>query len=226
MATKILIVEDEKEISGLLKYNLEANGYSTTVAYDGESALSLFKKSKPDMILLDLMVPKVDGMEICKMVRRESRVPIIILTAKKSETDRVLGLELGADDYVTKPFSVRELLARVKSVLRRSSVPAQTGNRIHAGKLEVDLEKYDVKLNGKAIGLSAKEFSLLKVFLQAGGKVLTRDQLLETVWGMERASEIESRTVDQHVARLRGKLGVESGRLVTVKNIGYKLRLE
>ena len=226
MAAQILIVEDEKEIVKLLKYNLEANGYSTLVAFDGESALSMFKKSKPRLILLDLMIPKIDGIELCKMIRRESRVPIIILTAKKEETDRVLGLELGADDYVTKPFSVRELLARVKSVLRRAQNQTVESSHIRTGKLDIDLERYEIKLNGKNLSLSSKEFALVKVLLEADGKVLTRDQLLESVWGMEQSAEIDTRTVDQHVARLRGKLGTESERVVTVKNVGYKFRLD
>lgn len=221
---KILVVEDEKEILKLLKYNLETAGHSVGIAQDGEAAFGLARKFKPDLVILDLMLPKIDGFELCKMIRKESRVPIIMLTAKKEETDRVLGLELGADDYVTKPFSVRELLARVKSVLRRAD-GKQAESKVHRiGRLEVDLERYEVKLSEKYISLSSKEFEFLKVLIQANGKVLTREHLLEAVWGYEGASEIDTRTVDQHVARLRSKLGSESERIVTVKNIGYKLK--
>lgn len=222
---KILIVEDEKEIVKLLKYNLEKEGFHVLSAADGEAGLALAKKSKPHMIILDLMLPKLDGIELCKILRKESQVPIIMLTAKKEETDRVLGLELGADDYVTKPFSVRELLARIKSLFRRSREKDFDTKLVQAGKLEVDLERYEVKLNGKLVELSSKEFTFLKILLAAKGKVLTRDQLLESVWGYDQASEIDTRTVDQHVARLRVKLGSESGRLATVKNIGYKFKI-
>lgn len=223
---KLLIVEDEKPIVKLLKYNLEREGYSTLVANDGETALSLSRKSKPDLIILDLMLPKIDGIELCKLIRKECRVPIIMLTAKKEETDRVLGLELGADDYITKPFSVRELLARIKSVLRRTKECVADTGVVRLGMLEVDLERYEVKIEGKPVSLSSKEFEFLKVLISARGKVLSRDHLLESVWGYDRASEIDTRTVDQHVARLRGKLGSESERLVTVKNIGYKLKTD
>lgn len=223
---KILIVEDEKPIVKLLKYNLEKNGYSTLIANDGETALALNRQSKPDLIILDLMLPKMDGLDCCKMIRRESQVPIIMLTAKKEETDRVVGLELGADDYLTKPFSLRELLARIKSVLRRTREKDAEPGWTRFGKLAVDLERYEVKINEKPLTLSSKEFEFLKVLLKAKGKVLSRDQLLESVWGYERASEIDTRTVDQHVARLRSKLGSESNRLMTVKNIGYKLKVD
>ncbi len=220
---KILIVEDEKEIVKLLKYNLEKEGYLLVIATDGEAGFLAFKKSKPDLVILDLMLPKMDGIEVCKAVRRESQVPIIMLTAKKEETDRVLGLELGADDYITKPFSVRELMARIKSLFRRmTSLDAPASLKV--GKLEIDLEKYEVHLNGKPVELSSKEFTFLKILLEAKGKVLSRDQLLEQVWGYDKGLEIDTRTVDQHVARLRAKLGTESERLMTVKNIGYKFK--
>ncbi len=222
---KVLIVEDEKEISKLLKYNLEKEGYQVFSASDGEAGLALAKSKHPDMVILDLMLPKLSGIEVCKMIRKDSQVPIIMLTAKKEETDRVLGLELGADDYVTKPFSVRELLARIKSLFRRSKEKSSDSKIVRVGKLEVDLERYEVKLADKIVELSSKEFTFLKILLSAEGKVLTRDQLLESVWGYDQASEIDTRTVDQHVARLRVKLGSEASRLATVKNIGYKFKL-
>ncbi len=221
---KIVVVEDEKPIAKLLKYNLEQNGYIVLVAQDGEAGLALIKESKPDLILLDLMLPKIDGIEVCKMVRRDSSIPIIMLTAKKDETDRVLGLELGADDYVTKPFSVKELMARVKTILRRSQDKANPISTIHLGELTIDLERYEVKRGSKEIALSPKEFEFLKVLLRAQGKVLSREHLLESIWNYDQASEMDTRTIDQHVARLRGKLGAEGQHIVTVKNVGYRLK--
>ncbi len=223
--TKIVVVEDEKPIAKLLKYNLERNGYIVLVAYDGEQGLSLIKESKPDLILLDLMLPKIDGIELCKMVRRESSTPMIMLTAKKDETDRVLGLELGADDYVTKPFSVKELLARVKTVLRRSSENLNSKKSFHLGDLTVDLERYEVKRGHKEVALSPKEFEFLKVLLLSDGKVLTRENLLESLWKYDQASEMDTRTIDQHIARLRNKLGKEGRTIHTVKNVGYRLKI-
>lgn len=225
MIKKILVVEDEKAIVKLLKYNLEKENFVLSIASDGEEGLSVFKKMKPDLVILDLMLPKMNGIEVCKQIRRESQTPIIMLTAKKEETDRVLGLELGADDYITKPFSVRELVARIKSLSRRMD-PKSAPSAVQVGKLSVDLEKYEVHLAGKSVELSSKEFAFLKILIEAKGKVLTRDQLLEQVWGYEKGLDIDTRTVDQHVARLRAKLGSESGRLATVKNIGYKFKAD
>jgi DNA-binding response OmpR family regulator len=171
------------------------------------------------------MLPKKDGFEFCKTVRQASQTPILMLTARKDELDRVLGLEIGADDYVTKPFSVREVLARVKAILRRAAEkPAPRLAR--AGALEVDLERYVAKIKGKPVALSPKEFAFLKCLLKADGRVLSRDDLLEKVWGYDRSMEIDTNTVDQHIARLRGKLGPEADRIVTVKNIGYRLRMD
>jgi DNA-binding response OmpR family regulator len=223
---KILIVEDEKDLVKILKYNLEKEGYRPFIAYDGEAGLALFRKEKPDLVLLDLMLPKMDGFEFCKVVRQESQAPILMLTAKTEEVDRVLGLELGADDYVTKPYSVREVLARVKAILRRAGGAEEEKKFTRAGDLEVDLERYVVKVKGQVVTLSSKEFEFLKCLLSAKGKVLTRDQLLERVWGYDSAMEIDTRTVDQHIARLREKLGTESKRVVTVKNVGYRLKLD
>lgn len=223
---KILVVEDEKPLIKLLKYNLENAGYRVTPVQDGESALASFKKEKPDLVLLDIMLPKLDGFEICKIIRQESKVPILFLTARKEEMDRVLGLELGADDYVTKPFSVRELLARVKAILRRVSDKKEERSIVRAGDLEVDLERYETRIKEKAIVLSPKEFDFLKCLIHADGKALTRDQLLEKVWGYDKSAEIDTNTVDQHIARLREKLGTESKRIVTVKNVGYRIKLD
>lgn len=224
---KLLIVEDEKDIAKLLRYNLEKEGFRVLVAHDGEAGLALFRKEKPDLVILDIMLPKLDGFDFCKAVRQESKAPIIMLTAKSDEVDRVLGLELGADDYVTKPFSVREVLARVKAILRRlSDTGGSPKAMVRVGTLEVDMERYTAKVKGHVVTLSSKEFEFLKNLLMAEGRVLTRDQLLEKVWGYERGLDIDTRTVDQHIARLREKLGAESKRVVTVKNVGYRIKFD
>ena len=222
---KILIVEDEKALVKVLKYNLEKEGYQVITAHDGDAGLTCFLEEKPDLIILDIMLPKKDGFEVCRAIRQSSRTPILMLTAKKDELDRVLGLEIGADDYVTKPFSVREVLARVKAILRRAAEkPAP--RLVRAGTLEVDLERYVTKVKGKPVTLSPKEFEFLKCLLKADGRALSRDELLEKVWGYDRSMEIDTNTVDQHIARLRGKLGSEAERIVTVKNVGYRIRTD
>jgi len=223
---KILIVEDEKDLVKILKYNLEKEGYRVAVSTDGEAGLAAFRKEKPGLVILDNMLPKLDGFEFCKIVRQESKVPIIMLTAKTEEVDRILGLELGADDYVTKPYSVREVLARVKAILRRVSDSEGEMSFVRAGELEVDLERYVVKVKGEQVQLSSKEFEFLKCLLGAKGRVLSRDQLLERVWGYDNGMQIDTRTVDQHIARLREKLGIESPRIVTVKNVGYRIKID
>jgi DNA-binding response OmpR family regulator len=223
---KILIIEDEKDLVKILKYNLEKEGYRPLASFDGESGLALFRKEKPDLILLDLMLPKLDGFEVCKIIRKESKVPILMVTAKTEELDRILGLELGADDYVTKPYSVREVLARIKAILRRSSDGEEEKTFFRAGELEVDMERYIVKVKGASVALSSKEFEFIKCLISARGKVLSRENLLERVWGVDSAIEIDTRTVDQHIARLREKLGSEASRVITVKNVGYRLKLD
>ncbi len=226
VSSRVLIIEDEKDIVRLLKYNLEKEGYTVLSAHDGEAGLALAKKEKPDLILLDLMLPKLDGMQVCRAIRQESQVPIIMLTAKKEEIDRIVGLELGADDYVLKPFSVRELLARVKTILRRTRPIEEREKAFHVGQIAVDFARYTVQVKGKPVSLSAKEFEFLKILIQSNGKALTRDQLLEKVWGHEPSMEIDTRTIDQHIARLRDKLGPEAERVITVKNIGYRFDTE
>ncbi len=222
---KILVVEDEKNIVKILKYNLEKEGFKVSTCADGEEGLARFRQEKPDLVILDVMLPKLDGFAFCRTVRQESAAPILMLTARKEEVDRVLGLELGADDYVTKPFSVRELMARVKAILRRSSKEDKRAV-LRAGLLELDVEKHEARLAGKPFSIRAKEFDFLKCLFQAKGRVLTRDELLEKVWGYDRSMEIDTRTVDQHIARLRDKLGPESHRIVTVKSVGYRLKLD
>jgi len=226
MNRKILLVEDDKQISKLLRYNLEREGYRVLQAYDGEAGLASARKERPDLMVLDVLLPKLDGLEVCKQVRRETQVPIIFLTAKRDAVDRVLGLELGADDYVPKPFSVREVLSRIRAILRRSSAPERGAGMLRAGTIELDEERYEARVQGRAVSLSSKEFELLRYLLESRGRALTRDAILEKLWGYDRSMEIDTRTVDQHVKRIRGKLGPEAGRLLTVKNVGYRLKTD
>jgi len=222
---KVLIVEDEKNLVKALKYNLDKAGYRVFACPDGQAGLEAFRREKPDLVILDLMLPKLDGIEVCKAIRRESGTPVLMLTARKDEMDRVLGLEVGADDYVTKPFSVREVLARVKAILRRAA-DRRPGEVLRAGGLELDLGRYEAKVEGRPLPLTPKEFEFLKCLLQADGRVLSRDQLLEKVWGYDKSMEIDTTTVDQHIFRLRAKLGPESSRVLTVKNVGYRLKTD
>lgn len=229
MGNKLLVVEDEKDLVRLIKYNFEKEGHKVVAAHDGESGLALARKEKPDLIILDIMLPKMDGLEFCRTIRGESQVPILFLTAKKSEVDRILGLKLGADDYVTKPFSVGELIARVEAVLRRSGAAAAkepVAAVLRAGELEVDSERHEVRVKGKPATLTPKEFEFLRLLFRADGKVLSRDILLERIWGYDKSIEIDTRTVDQHIARLRKKLKSEGSRILTVTNAGYRIKLD
>ena len=226
---KILVVEDEKNILELLKYNLEQEGYKVLTAVRGDLGVELARKEKPDLVLLDLMLPVMDGLEICKVLKQDYKtasMPIIMLTAKGEESDKVIGLELGADDYMTKPFSPRELLARIKSVLRRVNHTLENSEVIRIGSLEVDKAKHVVSIKGKPIELTSNEFDLLKVLLEANGRVLSREMLLNKVWGYDQSLEIETRTVDMHVGQLRKKIKQEADRLLTVKNVGYRFEHE
>lgn len=222
---RILIIEDEKPIADAVAYSLKREGYAVSVARDGESGLSLARTEKPDLIILDLMLPGMDGLAVCRLVRREAKTPVIMLTAKAEETDKVVGLELGADDYVTKPFSVRELLARVKAVLRRVEDTAKTAEeeQLVSGNLVVNLAEHTVTLDEKPLNLSPKEFDLLAAFLRHRGRVLSRDVLLERVWGED--TYIDTHTVDVHIRWLREKIEVNPSkpeRIVTVRGVGYK----
>ena len=219
-AEKILIVEDEKPLAKVLKYNLEKEGYRVLTAFDGKTGLEAFEKERPDLVILDVMLPKTDGFEFCKTIRQRSKIPIVMLTARKEEVDRILGLELGADDYITKPFSVREVMARLKAIFRRVLDKDAAASAVRMGNLEVDFEKYEVRVHGRPVQLSPKEFEFLKCLIAAGGRALTRDELLEKVWGYDKSMEIDTRTIDQHIARMREKLGPEAERIVTVKNVG------
>ena len=227
MRAKILVVEDEKNIAKVVAYNLEREGYQVALAGDGAEGLKKAQAQVPDLVILDLMLPKVDGLEVCrrlKVDRRTAGIPIIMLTAKTQEADRVVGLEMGADDYVPKPFSPRELVARVKAVLRRSA-PAEVPDVWRCGALTVDWERRLVKLGGKAVQLTPKEFQLLRTLVESNGRVLSRDTLLERVWGYDRSVEIQSRTVDIHVSQLRQKLGEEGKRILTSTGAGYRFRM-
>jgi len=229
MKATILIVEDEKDIIKMLEYNLKKEGYGTLSVRNGEDAIDLARTEQPDMIILDLMLPGMDGLEVCKILRGERKtasIPIIMLTAKSQESDKVVGLELGADDYVTKPFSPRELIARIKAILRRGKEKDTFQEILKAGDLTVDLSKIAVTVKGKPIELAAKEFELLKALMKARGRVLSRDHLLDTIWGFDHAAEIQTRTVDVHIRTLRKKLKSESSRIVTVKNYGYRFEDE
>jgi two-component system phosphate regulon response regulator PhoB len=225
VALTVLLVEDERDIAELVRYHVEKAGMRVVHAAEGGTALRLARAELPDVVVLDLVLPGLDGLEVCRQLRREAatrRLPIIMLTARGEEVDRVVGLELGADDYVVKPFSPRELIARIRAVLRRSDgpVPEPTGRA--TGELHVDEARHAVTVGGRPVELTAKEFGLLAALMRADGRVLGREQLLETVWGYGNAAEIESRTVDVHVRRLRAKLGSEARRIVTVKAVGYR----
>ena len=221
---KVLVVDDEKDITALVAYHLEREGFRVLQAHDGFQALDLVKRERPHLLILDLMLPQMSGLDVCRRLRKEPdtvRLPILMLTAKAEESDKVLGLELGGDDYLTKPFGPRELVARVKALIRRSQ-DRQEEEIVKAGALEVDLARYTVSIRRRTVELTAKEFDLLKALILAKGRALTREHLLDRVWGYDQASEIESRTVDVHVRRLREKLGSEAKRIVTVKSVGYR----
>jgi two-component system, OmpR family, alkaline phosphatase synthesis response regulator PhoP len=223
---KILIVDDEINIVELIKYNLESNGYKVYTAYDGKEALKTVEEKNVNLIILDLMLPDIDGLEVCKTLKRKestANIPIIMLTAKGEEFDKILGLELGADDYLTKPFSVRELVTRIKVILRRSATDAETSDVIRIGKLTIDITKHEVLKDGGKLDLTLKEFELLKLLINNKGKVLTRDSLLDRIWGYEYYGE--TRTVDVHIRHLRQKIEVDDKNPVyieTIRGIGYR----
>ncbi len=224
----VLLIEDEKNILELLVYTFEKEGFRVYSASRGDEGLEKARKHQPSIILLDLMLPGMDGLDVCKALRQNAvtaATPVIMLTARGEEIDKIVGLELGADDYVTKPFSPRELTARVKAVLRRkqSAVPQTV---LRSGALELQTEKHLVHLKGKPVELTSKEFGLLKILMESEGRVLSRELLLEKVWGIDRAMNIETRTVDMHVGQLRKKIKQEAHRIVTVKNAGYRFENE
>lgn len=228
MEEKILVVDDEQPIADILEFNLKKEGYSVTVAYDGDEALKKVEETDPDLVLLDVMLPQRDGMEVCREIRKKYNMPIIMLTAKDSEIDKVLGLEMGADDYVTKPFSNRELIARVKANLRRHQqvdTKDDESSEISIGSLTIHPEAYLVTKRGEAIELTHREFELLHYLAKHLGQVLTREHLLQTVWGYDYFGDV--RTVDVTVRRLREKVEDNPSRpawIITRRGVGYYLR--
>jgi DNA-binding response OmpR family regulator len=225
MPSRVLIVEDEPDIRGLLAFHLEREGYQVVKSSTGADALRQVRARPPDLVLLDLMLPEMDGLEVCRRLRQDpatAPLPIVMLTAKGEEVDRVLGLELGADDYIVKPFSPKEVVARIRAVLRRSRIPAGS-TPIVIGNLVIDVARHVVRVDSAPLVLTPKEFDLLRALAEAGGRVLSREFLLDRVWGYTAAREIESRTVDVHVRRLRVKLRDEGRRILTVKGVGYRL---
>ena len=222
----MLVIEDEPDIRDLLAFHLEREGYVVTKSSDGAEGLRLARSAPPDLILLDLMLPAMDGLEVCRRLRQDPAtraVPLVMLTARGDEVDRVLGLELGADDYVVKPFSPREVVARVRAVLRRSRPAAASSTPLTVGPLRIDAAAHTVSVDGVAVNLTRREFDLLRALVEAQGRVLSREFLLDHVWGYTAAGEIESRTVDVHVRRLRQKLGTAGPLIGTVTGVGYRL---
>ena len=228
MGARVLIVEDEPDIRDLLAFHLEREGYHVTRSRTGPDALRQVRARPPDLILLDLMLPELGGLDVCRRLRQDPRtasVPIVMLTARGEEVDRILGLELGADDYIVKPFSPKEVVARVRAVLRRAG--ARDGAApVVSGRLVIDPDRHTVQVDAAVIELTPKEFDLLRALAEARGRVLSREFLLDRVWGYASAGEIESRTVDVHVRRLRMKLGDEGQRITTVKGVGYRLEVQ
>jgi DNA-binding response OmpR family regulator len=223
---KILVVEDDQTLADVLQYNLSKEGYKALVAIDGIRALEVARQERPDLIILDIMLPGLDGFEVCHILRKEMDTPILMLTAKVEEVDKVVGLELGADDYITKPFSLRELLARIRAMLRRSEmVPVADSPPfpIRTGNLEIDLARYEVTLGGSPLSLKPKVFELLVFLAKNRGRAFTREQLLEELWGYD--FEGDTRTVDVHIRWLREKIEPDPShpcRLLTVRGIGYR----
>lgn len=226
MEAKILVVDDEPAILELVTYNLEQAGFTAITAADGETALKLVEKEKPDLVILDVMLPKIDGFEICRTLRARGNTPILMLTARREEVDRVLGLELGADDYLTKPFSPRELVARVRAILRRVS---EGSNRqegmIAVGDLVINPDSHEVKMRGKPVDLTLKEYQLLKFLAENPGRVFTREALLDRLWEGEYFGD--TRTIDVHIRHLREKIEEDPSNpryILTVRGVGYKFR--
>jgi len=222
--TRVLVVEDEESISDPLSFMLRREGFEVSVAASGPDALGSFDRNGADIVLLDLMLPGLPGTEVCRSLRQKSQVPIIILTARDSEVDKVVGLELGADDYVTKPFSHRELVARIRAVMRRGSEPEDLVTAtLESGPVRMDVERHTVAVNGEPVSLPLKEFDLLELLLRNTGRVLTRGQLIDRVWGADYVGD--TKTLDVHIKRLRAKLEPDPSNpkyLVTVRGLGYK----
>jgi two-component system, OmpR family, response regulator RegX3 len=227
MMPKILLVEDERAIAEGLKVSLESEGFQVAWAKDGNEALSAWERTRPDLIVLDLMLPGVSGTEVCRTIRARSDVPIIMLTARDTEVDRVVGLEIGADDYMTKPFSTRELVARIRAILRRAplggSLTTSDELPVEAAGVRVDRSRHEVTVDGRTVELPPKEFELLATLVEHAGRVLTRNQLIDEVWGTDYVGD--TKTLDVHVRRLRGRIeddATDPRRLRTVRGVGYR----
>lgn len=227
MKPKILIVDDEPDALEVLGFKLKEAGYVPLFARDGARAVTMAREERPALVVLDLMLPEVDGFEVCKILRRDpgtAAIPILMLTARAAEMDRVLGLELGADDYVTKPFSPRELVLRIRKLLARVKAAEAPLEQLEIGALAIDVPRHRVSIDGTPVDLTATEFKLLAVLAQRRGRVQTRERLLQDVWGYE--NPIDSRTVDTHMRRLREKIGAAAGYLETIRGVGYRFRTE
>lgn len=222
--TKILVVDDEPNIIELAKLYLERDGYQVEGVGTGQDALSRLSSFNPDLIVLDLMLPDIDGFEVCRQIRAKSDVPILMLTARKEDIDKIVGLELGADDYSTKPFNPRELVARVKAILRRYRGDLKPGDTIEVGDLRIDLARHEVTIGGETVKLRTKEYELLSTLAQNLGIVLSREKLLELVWGYDYFGE--TRTVDVHVNHLREKMAASNAQIETVRGTGYRLIID
>ena len=222
--TRVLVVEDEESFSDALSYMLRREGYEVSVAATGPAGLASYERTGADLVLLDLMLPGMSGTEVCRALRQKSNVPIIILTARDSEVDKVVGLELGADDYVTKPFSSRELIARVRAVMRRNTEPEDLSSAtLSGGPVRMDIDRHTVSVDGVSVSMPLKEFDLLELLLRNSGRVLTRGQLIDRVWGADYVGD--TKTLDVHVKRLRSKIEPDPANpkyLVTVRGLGYK----
>ncbi len=221
---KILVADDEPDVLQLVSMNLKNAGFNVLKAEDGMTALTLAREAAPALIVLDLMLPEMSGLEVCKVLKKEpgtAQIPIIMLTAKAEEVDRIVGLELGADDYLTKPFSPRELVLRVKSVMRRAQGAGETGDLLTLGPIRIDRARYEITVEGKPVEFTATEFKLLTLLIERRGRVQSRDTLLNDVWGYE--SAIDTRTVDTHVRRVREKLGKTADCIETVRGFGYRI---
>lgn len=227
MKPKVLIVDDEPDALEVLSLNLRTAGFTPVAASDGLEALAVARAERPDLIVLDLMLPEIDGLEVCKILRRDPaslNTPILMLTAKATEVDRVVGLELGADDYVTKPYSPRELVLRIRKLLKRADASNEAAEQLRIGPLDIDVSKHEARVDGKPVSLTATEFNLLTILAKRRGRVQTRERLLQDVWGYETA--IDTRTVDTHMRRLREKVGRVAERLETIRGVGYRFKAD
>lgn len=222
--TRVLVIEDEESFRDALKFMLSREGFDVTLASNGAEGMKLFDSMNPDLVLLDLMLPEVSGTEVCKYIRSKSNTPVIMLTAKDTEIDKVVGLELGADDYVTKPFSTRELLARIKAVLRRGGeIEVDMGGAVKVGPIRMDVERHVLSVNGEAVSMPLKEFELLEFLMRNSGRVLTRGQLMDRVWGSDYFGD--GKTLDVHIKRIRSKIEPDPANpvfLTTVRGLGYR----